>query len=156
MNHLVQEDRKARLHVEAGGVASAAPEVVWDLVADASSYSQWGAWSASGYSDPGDLAHEGVGAVRWFRFGRTITVERVLTAERPRRLTYTVVSGIPVRNYLAEVTLAPHGEGTRIHWAADWDATLLGRIVHRRLRTFYPDMVRRLISAAEATVASSS
>jgi hypothetical protein len=119
-------------------------------------YSQWGAWNASGYGDPGDLADGGAGPVRWFRFGRILTVERVLTAERPRRLTYTVLRGTPVRNYLAEVTLERQGEGTLIHWAADWDATLLGRIVHRRLRTFYPDMVRRLIAAADARAAQSA
>lgn len=44
-------------------------------------------------------------AIRWFRFGRTTTVEKVLGASRPRRMTYTVVGGIPVRNYLAEVKL---------------------------------------------------
>ena len=124
MNHLVQKDRKARLHVEADGVASAEPEVVWDLVADASSYSQWGAWDASGYHDPGDLARDGAGAIRWFRFGRILTVEEVLTAERPRRLTYTVVRGTPVRNYLAEVTLPlPTAKERAFTGRPDWDAT---------------------------------
>jgi hypothetical protein len=45
----------------------------------------------------------------------TATVEKVLEAERGRRQVYTVVKGIPVRNYRAEVTLSPTGEGTRIH-----------------------------------------
>jgi hypothetical protein len=31
----------AQLHVEADGVAQAAPEVVWELVANANSYSRW-------------------------------------------------------------------------------------------------------------------
>ena len=138
-----------QLRVEAEGVAQAAPEVVWELVANADSYSEWGPWSASGYENLGAQAPGGAGLIRWMRFGRTTTVEKVLASERARRLVYTVVKGIPVRNYRAEVTLRPEGEGTHIRWTASWDRTLPGRIVHRRLRTIYPDVVGRLIAAAE-------
>jgi Polyketide cyclase / dehydrase and lipid transport len=72
------------------------------------------------------------------QYGRTRTVEQVLAADSPRRLVYTVVKGIPVRNYRAEVTLTAAGDGTHIRWAATWDRTLGGRIVHRKLRTLYP------------------
>ena len=152
MFQLVQNrDQKARLHVEAEGVARAAPEVVWELVSNASRYSQWGPWSASGYDSPGDQAADGTGAIRWMRYGRTTTVERVLEAEKARRLVYTVVKGIPVRNYRAEITLRPVAEGTHVHWSADWDRTLGGRVVHRKLSTLYPEVVGRLIAAASRT-----
>ena len=143
----------AQLHVEAEGVAQAAPEVVWELVANADSYSQWGPWSASGYENLGAQAPDGAGVIRWMRYGRTTTVEKVLVSQRGRRLVYTVVKGIPVRNYRAEVTLSPEGEGTHIRWAASWDRTLSGRIVHRKLRSVYPDVVSRLIAAAERSAA---
>ena len=39
---------------------------------------------------------------------------------------------------------------TDIHWSAAWDDTLLGRVVHRRLTVFYPEMVRQLAEAASA------
>ena len=68
----------ARLHVEAEGVAQAAPEAVWELVANADSYSEWGPWSASGYQDRGDQAADSAGLIRWMRYGRTTTVEKVL------------------------------------------------------------------------------
>ena len=141
-----------QLHVEAEGVARAAPQAVWELVANAGSYSQWGPWNASGYSSPGD--QNGVGAVRWFRYGRTTTVERVLESEPGRRMVYTVVKGIPVRNYRAEVTLTPEGQGTHIRWSASWDRTLGGRMVHRRLRSMYPDIVSRVIAAADRAAAA--
>ena len=83
------------------------------------------------------------------RYGRTTTVEKVLESEPPRRRVYTVVKGIPVRNYRAEVTLRPQGEGTHIRWTASWDPTLLGRFVHRTLRTLYPEIMGHLIAAAE-------
>ena len=133
-------------------MARAAPPVVWQLVANADSYQEWGPWSASGYEDLGDQPPDGAGVIRWFRYGRTTTVEEVLESEPARRLVYTVVKGIPVRNYRAEVTLSPHGEGTHVRWSASWDRTLPGRIVHRRLRSIYPDVVGRLIAAAEHTV----
>jgi len=139
----------AQLRVEAEGVAQAAPEAVWELVANADRYSEWGPWSASGYENLGGQAPDGAGVIRWMRYGRTTTVEKVLESERARRLVYTVGNGIPVRNYRAEVTLSPVGEGTHIRWAASWDRTLPGRVVHRTLRTLYPDIVGRLVAAAE-------
>ena len=139
----------SQLHVEAEGVARAAPEAVWELVANADRYSEWGPWSASGYENLGAQPPDGAGVIRWMRYGRTTTVEKVLESERARRLVYTVVNGIPVRNYRAEVTLSPEGEGTQIRWTASWDRTLPGRVVHRSLRTIYPDVMTRLIAAAE-------
>ena len=139
----------AQLHVEAEGVAQAAPEAVWELVANADSYQEWGPWNSSGYQGQ---AADGAGVIRWMRYGRTTTVERVLESEPPRRLVYTVVRGIPVRNYRAEVTLRPEGAGTHIRWSAGWDRTLPGRIVHRKLRTLYPGIVGCLIAAAERRV----
>jgi uncharacterized protein YndB with AHSA1/START domain len=139
----------AQLRVEAEGVAQAPPEVVWKLVANADRYSEWGPWSASGYADLGAQAPDSAGVIRWMRYGRTTTVEKVLESERARRLVYTVVKGIPVRNYRAEVTLSPEGAGTHIRWTASWDRTLPGRVVHRSLRTIYPDVVGRLVAAAE-------
>jgi uncharacterized protein YndB with AHSA1/START domain len=141
-----------QLSVEAEGVSQAAPETVWALVADAERYSQWGPWRASGYNSTGDPGSGGVNAVRWMQYGRTRTTERVLAADRPRRLVYTVVKGIPVRNYRAEVTLTPAGEGTHIRWSASWDRTLGGRIVHRKLRVLYPEVMARLTAAADREV----
>jgi hypothetical protein len=145
----------ARLHVEAKGVTRAAPEAVWELVGDVSRYCEWGPWDAAGYQSLAGHAPDDAGVIRWLRYGRTTTVERVLESEPGKRMVYTAVKGIPVRNYRAEVTLTPDGAGTRIHWSADWDRTLGGRIVHRRLRSVYPDVVARLIAAADRRVPAS-
>jgi hypothetical protein len=50
-------------------------------------------------------------------------------------LVYTVIAGIPVRNYRAEGHPHPTADGTHVRWAATWDATLAGRIVQRGLRS---------------------
>lgn len=157
MFHLVQRKRGELLRVEAEGVTRAPAATVWQLVSDATSYPEWGPWSDAGYTRQGDPARDGAGAIRWFRYGRTTTVEEVLTAETGRRLRYTVLSGPPVRNYLAEVTLIPAvGGGTHIRWSARWDRTIGGLIVHRTLARLYPRIMRCLIEAAERTVPAGS
>jgi hypothetical protein len=154
MNHLVQRKNTGRLAVEAGGVSQASPDIVWGLLADVRTYCRWGPWRATDYGYPGegaagDDARGGAGAIRWLRYGRTTTVERILAAEPGKRMEYTVVKGLPVRGYLAEVTLEPAGSGTRIHWSASWERTLGGRLVHRKLLSLYPQIVRSLIDAAD-------
>ena len=91
------------------------------------------------------------GSVQWFRYGRrATTVERVLEVEQARRLAYTVVRGLPVRNYRAEVTLTPvTPAGTAVRWTATWDGTLAGRLVHRRLQQIYRQVMTSLIAAAD-------
>jgi hypothetical protein len=37
---------------------------------------------------------------------------------------------------------------------ATWDATLLGRIVHRKLVSVYPDIMRGLVAACDEIAAS--
>jgi uncharacterized protein YndB with AHSA1/START domain len=139
----------SKLHVRAEATTRATPQALWALVADATTYAQWGPWNASGYEDPNA---RGVGALRFMRYGRRTTVERILELEENRVLAYNVERGIPVRNYRAEVVLTPKDAGTRVEWSAEWDSTLLGRAVHRKLRTLYPEVMTRLVAAAEAAV----
>ena len=147
------------LHVEAEQSAQAAPGIIWALISDVTTYPRWGPWSEARYQRPGDTSPRGPGAVYWLRSSRRyglrrpVSVEKILDAEDGRRLVYTVIGGIPVRNYRAEITLAPDAGGTRIRWAATWDRTLAGRLVHRSLRGVYPQIVAGLARAAEEQAA---
>jgi uncharacterized protein YndB with AHSA1/START domain len=151
----------AQLHVEAEALAKASSEAVWALVSDATRYPSWGPWSDGHYEKTGDESPHGIGAIQVLRsaqryMGRhTTSVERIVEFEEGRRLAYTVIRGIPVRNYRAEVTLTPSAEGTHIRWAATWDNTLPGRMAWRGLRTFYPEMMAGLVAAAERDAAQS-
>ena len=139
----------ARLKVEAEGVAIARPADVWALVADASSYAEWGPWDGSGHKYVGDRPSGTVGTMRWLRYRNTTTVELVLDSQPNEWLVYSVIRGIPVRNYEAQVTITPIATGTHVRWAAEWDRTIAGRIVQRKLRTLYPEIMARLLAAAE-------
>jgi uncharacterized protein YndB with AHSA1/START domain len=139
----------------------AAPAAVWALVSDATTYPRWGPWREAGYRRPGDASPRGPGAVYWLRSSRRyglrypVTVERILEAEEGRRLVYTVIGGIPVRNYRGQVILEPADGGTRIRWSGSWDRTILGRLVYRSLSTLYPQVVAGLARAAEQPPAPS-
>ena len=143
----------SRLSVNAEGTTRADPEIVWSLVADANTYAQWGPWNDGGYRPP-VAGPSRVGSIQWFRYGRrTTSVEQILEVEQPRRVVYQVVSGLPVKNYRAEVTLTPTpSSGTSIRWAATWDNTFLGRIVQRKLQQVYPEVVNALVAAADHRV----
>ena len=143
------------LEVCAERTARATPDAVWALVSDATRYPEWGPWRAAEYRRPGDDSPRGPGAVQWLQSSRRylfrypVSIEKILEVEEGRKLVYTVVGGIPVRNYRAEVTLTPMGDGTHIRWAGRMDATTRGRFVWRGLRTLYPQIVEALATAAE-------
>jgi uncharacterized protein YndB with AHSA1/START domain len=139
-----------RLHIQAEAITRADPETVWSLVADANTYPTWGPWRDGGYQPPASGPSE-EGSVQWFEFSRfTTTKEKVLEVEAPRRLVYTVLQGVPVKNYRAEVTVTPEPErGTSVHWAASWEGTLAGRLVRRRLQKVYRQVVEALVAAAD-------
>jgi uncharacterized protein YndB with AHSA1/START domain len=140
----------SQLSVEAEGTTRAGPELVWALVSNANTYKEWGPWTDGGYRPPA-TGPSRKGSIQWFRYGRlTTSVEEILEVEEPRRLVYRVVSGLPVKNYRAEVTLTPSPwGGVSIHWSATWDDTLLGKMVRRSLRKVYPEVVGALVAAAD-------
>jgi hypothetical protein len=146
----------SRLSVEAKGATRADPRTVWSLVSDANTYPRWGPWNDGGYRPP-SAGPSRKGSVQWFRYGRrTTSVEEILEVEEASRVAYKVVGGLPVRNYRAEVTLTamPSG-GTSIRWTATWDNTFLGKVVRRKLRQIYPEIVHALVAAADHQEASS-
>jgi len=147
----------SQLSVEAEGTTRAGPEVVWSLVANANSYARWGPWNDGGYRPPAAGPSQ-EGSVQWFRYGRrTTSVEQILEVDEPRHLAYKVVSGLPVKNYRADVTLTPTSSGgTTIRWAASWDKTLMGSLVQRKLAQLYPEVVAALVAAADQQVAPST
>jgi hypothetical protein len=130
---------------------TAAPAAVWTLLADVGTWKDWGRWSMAEIERPGTPDPAGVGAVRRFKYRGRVTREEVVGFEPPSRFAYELRSGLPLRNYHAEVTVVPSGEGSRLEWHSRFDPTLAGRLWRPGLARFVRDVAARLARAAETS-----
>jgi uncharacterized protein YndB with AHSA1/START domain len=102
--------------------SDAPPETVFAVLADTEGWVRWSKKTKSAVLEqPGATDREGVGAVRAFQNGRTLSREEVLEYDPPRRFVYTLLSGLPLREYRSEVDLTPDGTGTRIRWSSSFE-----------------------------------
>ncbi len=109
--------------------STAPPERVFALLADGAGWASWaGPWvPASSWARSGDPALDGVGAVRALGRWPLVDLEEVTESDPPRRHAYRLVSGLPVRGYVATVDLSPQaGGGTRIDWRARFTPAVPG------------------------------
>jgi hypothetical protein len=149
----IKEVAVKRQHINVTAHSNANIDQVWALLADVSTWTKWGRWNEAGIEKPGDGDPEGVGAIRRLRYGRrTVNRELLVAVEPPRRLSYELLSGLPIRNYHADVTLwaSPDG-GTDITWRSNFEGRLPGQGAFMRmfLGRFIADCAERLARAAE-------
>jgi uncharacterized protein YndB with AHSA1/START domain len=127
MNQMVQaKKRDGGQVIDAEARSAAPPERVWDLLTTTSSWTTWSKASEAELTKPGVGDAEGVGALRRFRVGRTISRERVVAFEPVSKFGYELLEGLPLRDYRAEVTLTPDGAGTLIRWHSSFDPKVRG------------------------------
>jgi hypothetical protein len=73
--------------------------------------------------------------------------EEVLAWDPPGHLAYRILSGFPVRNYRADITLTATDAGTHIEWAGTYDpkwpgtGTVLTRVLNGMMQRFADDLV---------------
>jgi uncharacterized protein YndB with AHSA1/START domain len=146
----------ARLKVEATGTTTATPAELWPLLEDVTRFTEWGMWQEADYQREGTTSPHGVGAIRRVRSGRTVSIEEVVEVEPEHRVSYRLLSGIPVRDYLATVELTPVAGGTEVHWWATFERTLLGRVVRPKLQSAYDRIVSDLCAAGDRLAAGST
>ena len=94
----------------------------------------------------GDPPPDGVGAIRRFAWGPGGSREEVVAWEPPYHLGYVTLSGLPVRDYRADVRLARDGRGTVVTWRSTFETLVpgTGRIMHM--------IVTRLVRGFAASV----
>ena len=109
-----------RRRIEVYAHAAAPVETVWRWLADARSWSTWARFSYSELECEGVPAPDGVGAIRRFGSSGVVSREEILEFDPPRHLAYTLLSGMPVRDYRADVTLTADGDGTLIAWRSSF------------------------------------
>jgi hypothetical protein len=110
---------------------TADPEQVWAEIADHEGMSGWTpAWvplPKVTLESQGSPDRNGVGAVRRLVMAPGPPIrERVTAFERPTRLTYEALSGVPARNYTGDIVLTPVGSGTRFDWTIAFDPAFPG------------------------------
>jgi uncharacterized protein YndB with AHSA1/START domain len=143
---------------EVSASSSAPPDVVFAVLADGAGWREWAgplirhsSWEREGTPAPG-----GVGAIRkvgsWPVYGR----EEIVEYEPPQRLAYTILSGQPVRNYVAVVEMTPQGAGTAIRWTASFDPKIpgTGSILRRLFTAIIGSLAKHLATQAGVVHAS--
>ncbi|OBK70642.1 SRPBCC family protein [Mycobacterium sp. 1274761.0] len=95
-------------HVEA------TPDTVWKVVSDHTGMAQWTPFRKAILEKPGTPHPNGVGAIRSLHLFGPPTREEVIEFDPPRRLRYRLLSGLPFRDYIGEVTIEPEGVGSRL------------------------------------------
>ncbi|HEX3793193.1 MAG TPA: SRPBCC family protein [Acidimicrobiales bacterium] len=133
-------------------VTSAAPPgAVYALLVDGSTWPSWTDFDSFELVDAGDGVPEGVGAVRIFHTKRISSRERVVRAEPDRLFSYVLESGMPLRDYVAVVTLTPNGTGTTIRWRSTFRVKFPGTgwLYKSQLGRFIGQVAKDLAVAAE-------
>ena len=102
--------------------------------------STWPAWSghdAFELVQPGAAGPYDVGSVGLLRSGRRVMREEVVEVVADRRISYTLLAGLPLRDYRAGFDLTPMADGTEVRWHSAFNAPPgLGWLYVAALRRF--------------------
>lgn len=92
-------------------------ETVFDVLTDHRGYAKLTPLRKSELEREGEPDPNGVGAIRVLSAVGPPMREEVIAYERPQRFSYTVLSGLPVRDHVGTVSLEPAGNGTKVTYA---------------------------------------
>lgn len=137
--------------IDVHATSTAPPEAVWALLADVTTWPDWSDFEEAVVERPGTNAPQGVGALRRLKLGRTRSREEIVAFDPPRHVAYTLLSGLPLRNYRGDVTLtATSTGGTDIHWQSRFSPRIpgTGRLFVSRLGAFIQATADALAAAA--------
>ncbi|WP_372666881.1 SRPBCC family protein [Amycolatopsis kentuckyensis] len=132
------------------GVTAADPDTVYALLRDGASWPRWSPLGSFELVREGRDEPEGLGAIRLFRTGGVRSYEEIVALEPGRRFGYALDHGLPLRDYVAYVDLAPVDGGTEIHWHSSFTAKVPGTgwFYRRFLARFIGRVVAGLVEAA--------
>jgi uncharacterized protein YndB with AHSA1/START domain len=103
---------------------AAPPEVVFDVLTDHRRYPEITPLRRAELEREGESTPNGVGAIRVLTVAGPPMREEVIAYERPYRFSYTLLSGLPVRDHVGTVELEPKDGGTEITYAVKTTPTI--------------------------------
>lgn len=130
--------------IDASAQTTASRDKVWRLIADESTWPEWGRWSSVEIEGGGE---HGLGAVRVLVQRPFRVRERVTEWQIGERMSYELLEGMNARGYRATASLedAPGG-GTIVRWHSEYESA--DPITAFLLRAAARDTVRRIAKAA--------
>lgn len=128
---------------------------VWALLDDSASWPAWTPIDAhEAVRPPGE---DGTGEIRIFRNGRHTVREQIVARHELHRLSYTLLAGLPLRDYRADIDLsAAAGDATDLHWHTTFVPKVPGTgwLYLRALRSATQAFVDGLAQHARMTAAA--
>jgi Polyketide cyclase / dehydrase and lipid transport len=106
--------------------SAAPPDAIYALLKDPATWPSWSPMDAAELDAPGEDEPYGVGSVRALTRGRVRGRDEVVELIPDKRFSYRHVSGLPVRDYHADVDLAPLARGTQISWRSSFRPKYVG------------------------------
>jgi hypothetical protein len=139
------------IEVEGHATSRAAPDAVFALLKNSDTWPRWSMFKSAELEQPGRDEPYGVGSIRVFSTSVTRAREQVVELIPDRQLSYVLLSGLPFRNYRADVRLTPPGDsGTRIDWTASFQCRYgTGWFWRLFMNRILSDLAKQLAVAAE-------
>lgn len=141
-----------RITVTGTAHSSADAHVLYELLRDRPS---WPSWSSLGRYEYVSGTEGELDAVCVFVTNRIRSVERIVELVPDRRLSYALLSGLPMRDYRGNVDLTPTGSGTDVRWQSSFEPKIPGTgwFFEAMMGALLPRMATALAHRADELVA---
>ncbi|MGI8632864.1 MAG: SRPBCC family protein [Solirubrobacterales bacterium] len=114
----------AQQEIDERATTTAEPAAVWELLADSSTWPSW--TSIDSHEQERPPGPDGTGEIRRFKNGPLTIREEIVEVVEQRRFSYSLLSGLPVKSYGAEIDLSATDEGTEIRWHTTFEPKVPG------------------------------
>lgn len=136
---------------------AAPPEAVFDVLTDHRRYTDITPLRRAELEREGEPAPNGLGAIRVLSAlpGPPMR-EEVIGYDRPRRFSYKILSGLPVRDHVGTVELCPKDGGTEVTYAVKTTPTipLAGPVFMAILKKAIRDLITGVAKESERRTAN--
>jgi uncharacterized protein YndB with AHSA1/START domain len=134
---------------------AAPPEIVFDVLTDHRRYPEITPLRKAELEREGEPVPNGLGAIRALTVAGPPMREEVIAYDPPHRFSYTLLSGLPVRDHVGTVELSPKDGGTEITYAVKTTPTipLVGPVFMAIMKKAIGDLIGGVAKESERRAA---